>query len=102
MNNLTPFEIAVLRAIDNSEYGQYLMNAVWTFTVADNMQPDGPTGRQLSGVISSLVQKNVVYVEGFDDDTIIGFTRKGAAAYIATVGADNTRKPIEDETGDTL
>jgi hypothetical protein len=95
--NLTAFEIAVLRAIDNSEYGEYLLNAVWTFTVADNMQPDGPTGRQLSGVISSLVQKGVVDVQDYDDDSIIGLTRKGADAYIAAVGAANVRKPLDTE-----
>lgn len=90
---LTANEIAVLKAIDNSEYGDNLHDEIWTFSVADNcsLKP-----RSLPGIVSSLSKKKLVSCCGaYDgDDATIGMTDAGIAAYVAAVGADNVKKIV--------
>lgn len=87
--NLTNNELAVLRAIDNSDYGDRLTDGVWFFSVADAMQADGPRGLALAGTVSSLVQKGAVWVDGKGNDSTIGITAAGVAAYLAAVVCPN-------------
>ena len=90
---LTANEHAVLVAIDASEYGDILTNAVWTFTLADNMAACGPTGKALSGTVSSLSQKGYLNVyqcrpsrdergRANNDDSTVQITEAGVAALL--------------------
>lgn len=90
---LTANEHAVLVAIDNSEYGDLLTDAVWTFTLADNMSACGPTGNALSGTVSSLSQKGFLETykcsgstdwQGFknNDDSTVTITAAGVEALL--------------------
>jgi hypothetical protein len=83
MTNITKNELEVLTAIDQSCYGEWLQDDVWTWDVADSVSV---SGKAFSGVVSSLVQKGLVYVGGSGEDASIGMTDAGAAAYVNAVG----------------
>lgn len=86
---LTKFELAVLTAIDNSEYGEYLLDEIWSFSVTQNMPEDGPKGRSISGVVSSLSKKGLVHCGGTwgQDMATIGMTEAGVKLYVETITA---------------
>jgi len=89
---ITKMELAVLKAIDWSEYGSYLNDAVWFFSVRDHVEGVEPAS--LGGVIASLSKKGLVRVEGcdVDEDDIIYMTKQGAIEYLQTVGDTNACK----------
>lgn len=73
---LTEKEVQVLQAIDGSEFGNYLSDDVWTWSVTDAVAFDS------RGVISSLVKKGFVRADGRGRDMTIGMTYEGYRAYI--------------------
>lgn len=91
--NITPNELAVLKAIDDSCYGDYLTDAIWTWDISDGC---GLKKSSFSGVVSSLTKKGLVYSgdEGTEDATI-EMTSEGANYYIELVGKDNVNKVID-------
>lgn len=49
-----------------------------TFCWAKDFSPAGFNVTQTKGVLSSLVQKGLVYIEGYDEnDNMVGLTEKG-------------------------
>lgn len=81
---LTQSELAVLSAIDASEYGDSLTDAVWTFTIADH---SGLKPRSIPGVIASLNKKGLTTSIDDGKDSCIQMTRAGVRAYLAAVGS---------------
>lgn len=90
---LTSNELAVLKAIDKSEYGDLLTDEIWTFTVGDNVD-SSISKTSLPGIISSLNKKGLVGSGSYDGQDIISMTEVGAALYIKTVGVDNVNKYV--------
>lgn len=83
MIKLTSLELAILSALDESEYGDWLDSDIWTFSVWDNIERKlCPNRVSLSGGISSLVQKGLVRVGGSGKDAYVGMTPSGSLAYI--------------------
>lgn len=84
--SLTPLEIELCEAILNSEYGDNATDAVWTECVTDGLP--GP-GRKWSGVVSSLVKKEVCRSSGAfrSEGGTIELTPLGVRAFVfATLG----------------
>lgn len=96
MTNLTAKEIAVLAAIDHSEYGDGITDPVWTFSIADNVDRDVvPNDSSLGGIVASLVKKGLVITDPDstpEDDHCTGFTDEGVEAYAKAVGPENVSK----------
>lgn len=99
---LTALELAVLKAIDESEYGGDLTDLIWTFSVDDHL-PASIKSTSIPGIVSSLVKKGLVVSSPafMGDDATIGMTSAGAEAYIAAVGIENVKKYIEPKEGAT-
>jgi len=95
---LTTKELILLKAIDASEYGDRLLDSVWTFTITDNSDLNP---RSVPGIIASLLKKGLVITGGStrsnDDDYNIAMTEAGAKAYLAVVG--KSRKSYEAPQG---
>jgi hypothetical protein len=88
---LTTNELKVLTAIDNSEYGDRLQDAVWTFSVTDNSDLNP---RSVPGIIASLLKKDLVVTGGNgtqDNEYHISITDMGVIVYLETIGADRGR-----------
>ena len=88
--NLTDLEFAALRAVDLSEYGYDLTDAVWTFTIADNI-PVKVENRQISGIVSSLVQKGWMNSGGWGNEAVVEITDEGAKVYLAACAAQDIK-----------
>lgn len=88
---LTNNELLILTAIDKSEYGDHLQEAVWTFTLADHSPL---RGKEISGTVASLVKKGFVRVAGEGREMEISITDRGAAAYVKVVGKAKVRKAV--------
>jgi len=86
MIKLTNLEFAVLQAIDRSEYGDVIMDDIWTFSVWDNIDHAVcKSARSIPGVVASLLKKGLVRSgagSGGDDLAWIGMTRDGMNAYL--------------------
>ena len=96
MTTLTEKELAVLKAIDMSEYGDNIMDAIWTWSVADNMDRDIiANDSSLGGIIASLTKKGFVWSCEDGEDSSIEFTEDGFNAYIAEVGRENINKWLD-------
>jgi DNA-binding MarR family transcriptional regulator len=94
MSNLTAKELEVLTAIDNDCYGDNILDAVWTWSVADEL--DMPAA-SFPGVVASLSKKGLV--ESYhdrhaiaEDESTLSITEAGFHAYVAEVGRENMRK----------
>lgn len=87
-SKLTPNQFAVLSAIDTSEYGCDLGDAVWTFTIADNC---GLSSRSIPGTIGSLIRKGFVKSCG-GPEANIHMTEAGELAYIAANGGVSKKR----------
>lgn len=85
---LTLNELLVLKAIDESEYGDGLCDAVWTFTIEQN---SSLSGRIISGTVSSLHKKGFVVSCGAGSEQQIEITRSGAYAYINANGGPSKK-----------
>lgn len=80
---ITQNELAILKAIDDSEYGDSLRDPVWMFSASNRC---GLEGKVISGTVASLVKKGYVQVSeyhytGKDSNTIV-MTYAGIQAYI--------------------
>lgn len=95
---LTAKEFEALKAIDESEYGDDLLDSVWSFTIVDNSTLNT---RSVGGVVASLVKKGFVKCDtgSGDDEASVGMTHAGAKAYIARNGG--SKKHYEPELGET-
>ncbi len=72
--HLTEKEMAVINAILNSEYLSENTDPVWIEGLAEEA---GLTGKEFSGVVSSLVQKEIVATDGLGNDGTIALTDYG-------------------------
>ncbi len=97
-SKLTSKELQVLKAIDASEYGDYLTDTIWSFSVAQNSNLK-PTS--IGGIVASLQKKGFVICGEArrDDDATVGITQAGAAVYVAAVG--RAKKPLRSEADQT-
>jgi DNA-binding MarR family transcriptional regulator len=89
MTNLTNLELDVLTYIDQSEYGDTLRDDVW-FWAADMAADLNITAKAVGGVVTSLQEKGLVRVNivtaaerRLGDESTIGMTEAGEAAYVA-------------------
>lgn len=95
--NITNKELAVLKAIDDSDYGDTITDSIWTFSIADNVE--GVDKKSLPGVISSLNKKGLVnsnneaYVSL--NDATISMTDAGVMEYVKMVGKENISKHLD-------
>lgn len=79
MINITENEFKVLRAIDESEYGNMLTDAVWSWSITDHCSLPA---RSIGGVVSSLRKKGLVYCGDVGtEDAATGMTDAGAERY---------------------
>jgi hypothetical protein len=85
MTNITSNEAEVLNAILISDFqcsdekNAVVGHAVWTWSVADQVEAKG---KAFSGVISSLVKKNLAGSQEDGDDSIIWITSEGWDAIV--------------------
>jgi hypothetical protein len=100
MTRLTMLELAVLKAIDDSEYGEALTDGVWTFSVQDHM-PAGVPARSLGGIVASLSKKGYAHACDCGRDAYIAMTNEGAAAYLAANPGAKKSLPV-DISNETL
>jgi len=89
---ITENEFAILKAIDDSEYGDSLRDSVWIFSVSNRC---GLEGKVISGTVASLVKKGYVQVSeyhytGKDSKTIV-MTYAGIQAYIEMANGDTKK-----------
>ena len=98
MTKLTQNEIALLKGIDCSEYGEYLQDATWTFSASDY---SGLKPRSVPPVIASLLKKGLV-TRGGDgtqgNEYTLCMTDAGIEAYISAVGIINVKKAPHQAT----
>jgi hypothetical protein len=90
MTNLTRMEKLVLTAIDNSDFGYSLQDAVWTFSL-EGCVPKASLG----GVVSSLSKKGLILsldIYG-EDEATVEMTKTGVDIYISEVNA-TPEKPM--------
>ena len=86
--NLTALELLALRAIDRSEYGEFLDEPIWAFSVADNIDKS-VAKKSVPGIVSSLSKKGLVHCSGggqpisrgAPDDATISMSDKGIEVY---------------------
>lgn len=94
---LTTKELAVLKALDQSEYGEFLIDDVWSFTIADNLQStDNIKATSIPGVVSSLNKKGYVINGDSDGEKTVRMTREGALAYVAANGGKSAKHVDHD------
>ena len=89
MANLTEKELSVLKAIDFNEFGDDVMDPVYTWSVFD--YASGVESTSFPGVVSSLVKKGYVWSDTDnrdEDDNCMGFTDEGLVAYKEAAGDD--------------
>lgn len=92
--NLTALELAGLRAIDASEYGEFLLDEIWAFSVADNIDKS-IAKKSVPGIVSSLSKKGLVRCSGggqpisrgAPDDATTAMTDKGVEVYTKALAA---------------
>lgn len=86
---LTDKEFKVLKAIDASEYGEYLVDAIWSFSVTRHA--DLPK-RTVPGVCASLSKKGLVRCGnvGGEMDTI-EMTEAGIEAFLKRNGGTSRK-----------
>ncbi len=94
MPKLTEKELEVLTAIDNDCYGDNICDAVWTWSVADELEMDAAS---FPGVVASLSKKGLVKAfqdrhAAAEDESTLSITEAGFHAYVAEVGRENMRK----------
>lgn len=76
---LTELEKQVIKQINQSEYGSEMGDPVWSWSISGKVK-----GKQLSGVVSSLVKKGLVGSDDKSDkDACTWLTKEGVAYCIA-------------------
>jgi hypothetical protein len=84
MKTLTVNEIAVLKAIADSEYGKGEAStaSIWTFSVWDNIDRKVvPTRKSLGGIVASLNEKGLVSSYEAGKDSTVRLTDAGVVVY---------------------
>lgn len=84
MTKITANELEALRGIDNSQYGEVLTDATWSFSIARNCSLDL---RSVAGVVASLSKKGLVSVCHDPEGNSVGMTEAGAELYFQTLAA---------------
>ena len=87
-NNLTSNEFEVLKAIDNSEYGDHLCDSVWVSTIYCATIK----GKTISGTISSLCKKGFVWINGKGSEKEIGIKKIGVEEYLKANGGISSKR----------
>ncbi len=89
---VTENEYAILKAIDDSEYGDSLRDSVWMFSVSNRC---GLEGKVISGTVASLVKKGYVQtrMHGDRESHTIVMTYAGIQAYVDMAG-EETKKYV--------
>ena len=77
-SNLTDYEVKVMIASRNNEYGDCMEGGTWSFSVCDNA---GLTSSVYRGVVSSLIKKGYARVNGKRDDEVFSLTAAGKALF---------------------
>jgi len=85
---LTANEFKVLRAIDMSEYGDSLLDAIWSWSIADNSDLNATS---IGGIVTSLKRKGLVEGGGTHKDASIGMTLLGAIEYRSRNGGKSIK-----------
>tara|TARA_R110000803_G_C11757577_1_gene293454 strand:+ start:43 stop:333 length:291 start_codon:yes stop_codon:yes gene_type:complete len=88
MTNLTSNEIDVLNGIAYHEMARSNgskpaeIDDTGTYCWVDDFSSNGLSGQQVKGVLSSLVKKDLIKVDDYDDDdTVVDFTEAGFSAW---------------------
>lgn len=89
---LTSNELTVLKAFDDSEYGDYLTDPIWTFSITCSIE-----GKALSGVFSSLTKKGYIDSDGSGDEAVSWMTKEGVDTFVKAVGEDTVQKELNIE-----
>lgn len=99
MTNLTTLETAVLKLIDDSEYGDFLCDSVW-FWPSEMSAALKISAQAFGGVVTSLQDKGLVkvFIDRPRSDSTITMTEAGIVAYINQVGT--TKKKSCDRNGE--
>jgi translation initiation factor 6 (eIF-6) len=85
MIKLTQNELEALRAIDKSEYGEHLQDAVWSFTIVDN---SSLKTRSVPGIVASLNKKGLVVSSMYEEgQATVEMTDLGVKTYTETLAA---------------
>jgi|SRR6185437_16423458 len=96
---LSDRELAVLKAIDRSEFGKYLNSPTWVYSIVSFPKRGGYS---FAGTISALVSYGLVCTGKIPDakgrkTPAIWMTPEGIQVYINTVGINNVRKSFEPQ-----
>ena len=75
--NITPNELEVINAINDSEYGDLITDEIWTWSIADNVKT--LKGKEISVTVSSLLKKDLVHSYGWGEEAVVYLTEAGAA-----------------------
>jgi len=59
---------------DNDYANVFEEGCTWTFAVIDS---SGLSPKEARGVLSSLIKKEIIVIEDYDDDTIFSYTIEG-------------------------
>ena len=76
----TEKEKAVLKSMAFNHYGEG--SNTWSWAINESREPSGIKGKELSGVIASLVKKGLFRVEGEGKEGSIWTTKAGWAAMV--------------------
>ena len=77
----TEKEKAVLKSMAFNHYGEG--TCTWSWAMNESREPSGIKGKELSGVIASLVKKGMFSVEGTGREGSINTTPAGWAAMVS-------------------
>lgn len=91
METLTSKELAFLKALDDSEYGDEITDPIWTWNIAENIEDIDASS--LGGIAASLNKKGLIWSdEDAGDENCTSMTEEGAKLYIETIGIENLNK----------
>lgn len=95
MTNITSKEMALLKAIDDSEYGDSIMDPIWTWSATDCIEGEGITEASMGGIIASAGKKGLINIHLDKDEpenNCIAMTEAGWKAYTDSIGRENMNK----------
>lgn len=78
MFNLTPKELKLVNAILNSDYRDIETPNEIHVWLPTPQECGFENNKVLSGVVSTLTKKNVIYTDGTGNDITVGFTKEYA------------------------
>ena len=96
-NHLTALELELLTAIDHCEFGDNILDPVWTWAVSDSV---AMPKKSISGVVASLSKKGWVEVSSDDcgdaTESVLAMTLAGFEVYARKVGRANISKWLDE------